>query len=225
MSKKEALLPESTVGGRIQKLRHQKKLSRSEFYDRIFPYGEAGSDASKEKTVRSWESGKYELNYESMTKVCRILNCSSDYLLGLDECTNKTNQFIHDQTGLSEDAIKTLRLFAHDKYWMPSLNFLFSSEYFIDMLSNFYWLGHSKYFSSYAIFMSNKEGTDAFKDIMMESFQSEDLFKIDIRTYLENLMESVCNEAETTARHDFNSPSGSKAFEEIIKNYTPKSEH
>lgn len=111
MGKKEKLFPISTVGGRIQKRRHELKLSRSELYDKVFKEGNAGSANSKDKTVLNWESSKTELNYDTLTAMCFALKCSSDYLLGLDECTDKSTQFIHEYTGLSETAIKRLHEF------------------------------------------------------------------------------------------------------------------
>ncbi len=106
MGKKEKIFPVSTVGGRIQKRRHELKLSRSELYDKVFTEGNAGSDNSKDKTVLNWESNKTELNYVTVTAMCFALKCSADYLLGLDECTNKSVQFIHQYTGLSEETEK-----------------------------------------------------------------------------------------------------------------------
>lgn len=112
MAKKEKIFPLSTVGGKIQNLRKKAKLSRSQLYDLVYKISEcdynAGSDNSKEKTVYNWESGKTQLSYETMKAVCQVLKCSADYLLGLEECTNKTSQFINEKTGLSEQSINTL---------------------------------------------------------------------------------------------------------------------
>lgn len=115
MPKKERIFPIDTVGGRIQHKRHELGINRSKLYDLVYNIAEkssdAGSESSKEKTVFHWESNKTQLNYETLKAMCEALQCSSDYLLGLDECSNKTNQFIHDKTGLSETAIKKLSKF------------------------------------------------------------------------------------------------------------------
>lgn len=112
MGKKEKIFPINTVGGKIQYLRHKQKLSRSELYDKVYQINKrdssAGSESSKEKTVYNWEANKTELDYTTLCALCRTLNCSSDYLLGLEECSNKNAQFIHDKTGLSEDSQKRL---------------------------------------------------------------------------------------------------------------------
>lgn len=112
MSNKEKFFPLNTVGGKIRKLRKEAGLSGSQLYDLVYQISgrdcRAGSDASKEKTIYNWESGTTQLDYETMKAVCKTLNCSADYLLGLDECTNKTAQFIQEKTGLSETVISKL---------------------------------------------------------------------------------------------------------------------
>lgn len=110
MPKQEKFFPLSTVGGRIQERRHALKLTRSELYDKVYKSGKsaAGSDSSKEKTVYNWESETTQLDYENIKRMCEVLKCSSDYLLGLETCTNRDNEFIHKKTGLSEEAIKRI---------------------------------------------------------------------------------------------------------------------
>lgn len=34
---------------------------------------------------QTYESGRYQLDYEKLVKVCKILNVSADYLLGISE--------------------------------------------------------------------------------------------------------------------------------------------
>ena len=111
MSKKEKFFPLNTIGGRIQKLRHEMNLSRPDLYNSVYKNetSEFLSDSSKEKTVYNWESGKTELNYATLCTLCKTLQCSSDYLLGLEECSNKNTQFIYHETGLSEDSQKKLQ--------------------------------------------------------------------------------------------------------------------
>lgn len=109
MSKTEKIFPLNTFGGRIQhRRRNVIKISRPEFYDLIYP-NENIANESKSRTIKNWESGKNEPDIKNLKKICSALKCSADYLLGLDECTNKTSQFIHNYTGLSEDAIDKLQ--------------------------------------------------------------------------------------------------------------------
>lgn len=108
MSKREMIFPLNTFGGRMQDLRKNRlNISRPEFYDLIFPNGNVATE-SKSRTVKNWESGNCEPDIKTIKKICTVLKCSSDYLLGLDNCTTKDTQFIHDKTGLSDKAIKIL---------------------------------------------------------------------------------------------------------------------
>ena len=110
MSKKEKIFPLNTIGGRIQKKRHDLELSRRDLYNMVYQdrTDETVSDSSKEKTVYNWESGTTELSYATICSLCKTLNCSSDYLLGLDECSSKNAQFVYNATGLSEASQKIL---------------------------------------------------------------------------------------------------------------------
>ncbi len=108
MSKTEKVFPLNTFGGRIQHRRKEiLKMSRPEFYDLIYP-NENIAIESKSRTVKNWESGKNEPDIRNLKKICSALNCSSDYLLGLDKCTNKSTQFIHEYIGLSEKSVEAL---------------------------------------------------------------------------------------------------------------------
>lgn len=108
MGKTERMFPLNTMGGRIQNRRiNVLKKTRPEFYDLVRPGEKIGND-SKSRTIKNWESGETIPDIDTIKKICNILDCSSDYLLGLDECTSKDTQFIQDKTGLSEKAINSL---------------------------------------------------------------------------------------------------------------------
>ena len=145
MSKKEKIFPLNTLGGRIQ---HQRKdilkISRPELYDLIRPNENVSND-SKSRTIKNWESGQNEPDYDTLIKLCRELNCSSDYLLGLEECTNKHSQFIHEYTGISESAINQLHKFTTYKQGavrLAIIDFLLCDTYFsislTDRINNYY---------------------------------------------------------------------------------------
>jgi transcriptional regulator with XRE-family HTH domain len=129
VSKKETVFPLNTFGGRMQDLRKNRlKISRPEFYDLIYPNGNVANE-SKSRTVKNWESGECEPDLRTIQKICTALKCSSDYLLGLDNCTTKDAQFIHDKTGLSEKAIELLidwnekTKLPHDDFYRISISF------------------------------------------------------------------------------------------------------
>lgn len=125
MSKKEKIFPLNTIGGRIQHRRiNRLKISRSEFYDMLRP-GENISSESKSRTVKNWESGSNIPDVDTLIKICSILDCSSDYLLGLDNCSSKNIQFINEETGLSEKNIVELQLAKYTPEIINSLNKMF----------------------------------------------------------------------------------------------------
>lgn len=71
------------------------------------------NDADKNDAVRKmrqWLSGEAIPEHYTLIRLCdkECLNCSLDFLFGRIECTKHDIQFIHDETGLSEGAIKKL---------------------------------------------------------------------------------------------------------------------
>ena len=108
MSKTERLFPLNTLGGKIQNRRiNILNKTRPEFYDLVRPGEKIGND-SKSRTIKNWESGETIPDIDTIKKICKVLDCSSDYLLGLETCTNRDNEFIHKKTGLSESNIEQL---------------------------------------------------------------------------------------------------------------------
>lgn len=61
------------------------------------------------ETVRNWEQGRNVPEIETLEKLCNFFHCNADYLLGNIDCETHDNQFIHNEIGLSEKAIKELR--------------------------------------------------------------------------------------------------------------------
>lgn len=135
MSKKEKIFPLNTFGGRIQDLRKNKlEISRPEFYDLIYPNGNVANE-SKSRTVKNWESGDCEPDLKTIKKICVVLKCSSDYLLGLDSCTTKDKQFIHDYTGLSEETIEQINILNNIKEITDTLDDVFRQGLFDAVIS------------------------------------------------------------------------------------------
>lgn len=60
------------------------------------------------ETVKNWEQGRNVPEIETLEKLCNFFHCDIDYLLGNMECETHDKQFIHDKTGLSENAINKL---------------------------------------------------------------------------------------------------------------------
>lgn len=69
------------------------------------------------KTVMNWEQGIAEPPLGTLMDLTDLYHCDLDYLTGrLDQKTHDL-QFIHDQTGLSEKAIKKLQSFVTVPDW------------------------------------------------------------------------------------------------------------
>lgn len=140
MPKKEKIFPLNTFGGRMQDLRKNRlNISRPEFYDLIFPNGNVATE-SKSRTVKNWESGDCEPDIKTIKKICIVLKCSSDYLLGLDNCTTKDTQFIHDKTGLSEKAIGRITSKNGNTPKQDFLNSFILSEEYIEIEHSMSWI-------------------------------------------------------------------------------------
>lgn len=61
------------------------------------------------KTVMNWEQGIVTPSLETTMQIADLLRCDMDFLTGRIQCSTHDIQFIHDQTGLSENAIKKLQ--------------------------------------------------------------------------------------------------------------------
>lgn len=97
-------LPDTT-GGRIRYLRNHwfketKKLSQEKLADRI---------GCKRGTVIDWESDTLLPSTDNLIKLSDLFNVSVDFLLCRIDETSHDVKFIHEYTGLSEEAINNLR--------------------------------------------------------------------------------------------------------------------
>lgn len=64
------------------------------------------------ETVRNWEQGRSKPTVGTLLQLTKFYDCDLDYLTKRIDCKTHDLQFIHDQTGLSEDAIKKLQKIA-----------------------------------------------------------------------------------------------------------------
>lgn len=58
------------------------------------------------KTVMNWEQGRVKPSFETLMDLTELYQCDLDYLTGRIDCKTHDLQYIHDQTGLTETAIK-----------------------------------------------------------------------------------------------------------------------
>ena len=106
----------------------------------------------------AYEAGR-EPKYDLLCKIARHYNVTADYLLGLDDGSTKERAAINDQTGLSEEAIKTLEYcIAKDRRNSITLavNALLEDRYLLGLITYYlyYLVEPSKMFQNYI----NKEG-------------------------------------------------------------------
>ncbi|MDP4119587.1 MAG: helix-turn-helix transcriptional regulator [Bacillota bacterium] len=86
---------------RLTELRKAKGLSQKECaLDLGMP------DASK---YNKWENGANRPDYETVCQLAKYFDVTTDYLLGASDCKNAENHDIHEETGLSEKAVETLK--------------------------------------------------------------------------------------------------------------------
>jgi transcriptional regulator with XRE-family HTH domain len=69
-------------------------------------------------TLNSLLSGKSVPSIEQLYDIANFLHCSPEYLLGIDECTDRDTEYIHKETGLSQEAIKYFRNQSATSAWM-----------------------------------------------------------------------------------------------------------
>lgn len=75
-------------------------------YDKRYPRRNGGTIYD---TLRKWRQPRSNPTLELLVRICDILECDVDFLLGRIEEHTHTNKYIHEKTGLSEDAINRLR--------------------------------------------------------------------------------------------------------------------
>ena len=87
------------LGNRIKELRNKKSISQTKFALLL--------DVSR-SAVSMWEINKSEPDNEMLIKICKVLDCSSDYLLGISETKKAPLQL---QESLTADEQKLLNYF------------------------------------------------------------------------------------------------------------------
>lgn len=81
-------------------------------------------------TVKNWEQGRTAPSIDILIELCDFFECDMDYLFGTLDCKTHDMQFIHNKTGLSEEAInelmyiKTLNDIVVEDTDLPTINAL-----------------------------------------------------------------------------------------------------
>ena len=89
------------VGERIEYIRCKAKMSQEILANQI---GRIREDISK------FENGTRTIDIYTLKDIAKLLNVSTDYLLGITECESPetNNKAINELTGLSDNALKNL---------------------------------------------------------------------------------------------------------------------
>lgn len=89
------------IGERIRKCRTDLKMSQNELAKRI---------NRGRRTIVSWENGTEKKcpPIEALMEMCKIFNCEIGYLVGEFDCKRRMATNIHEEIGLSENAIMKL---------------------------------------------------------------------------------------------------------------------
>ena len=99
------------IGERIRQMRKKQFRNQDEFIDAL---GKQGVPIGR-NTVSAIENGdqaKFTLPF--LLACCSLFHCDIGYLLGEYSCKTRDIQFIHNETGLSEESISFL---CHEKAW------------------------------------------------------------------------------------------------------------
>ena len=119
-------------GDKLQDLRKQKKIKTQDEF--------AAKLGVNLKSVQNWEQGRKLPQTEHLFKICDVLDCDLDYLIGRLEERNRTIKEMAAYTGLSEDAVKALHKYnnANDRRssWPSHLSDIITHKDFFALMCN-----------------------------------------------------------------------------------------
>ena len=90
-----------TIGDRIRAIRAAQN-------PRLSQEGLAAALDVARETIGQWENGVTMPSLSYLLKICELYHVDLDYITGRLDCQTHDLQYVHDLTGLSEDAIKKL---------------------------------------------------------------------------------------------------------------------
>ena len=88
-----------TIGDRLRALRDAHYLTQEQLSEAL---------GVQRETVGQWERGVTPPSFSAIVKICDLYHVDADYIMGRLDCQTHDLQYVHDLTGLSEDAIKKL---------------------------------------------------------------------------------------------------------------------
>lgn len=103
------------IGERIQSERITADLSKVELAKEV---------GCSRQLIAKWEKGDGTLFLNEMLAMCNLFDCELGYLLCEYDCKTRTATDIHEETGLSEDAVNKLHEWTNPPFNQENLTFL-----------------------------------------------------------------------------------------------------
>ena len=119
------------IGERLRAIRADHDLSQE---------GLAEALGVQRETIGQWERGVTPPSFSAIVKICDLYHVDADYIMGRIDCQTHDLQYVHDLTGLSEDAIKKLMQFKYNNKGHARADIVsilieqFNAEYMIDLI-------------------------------------------------------------------------------------------
>lgn len=113
----------------LKRARKTAGLTQEELAKQLKPLGLA----SDTHTVQSWEQGRNGPTLRKLVELSKFYDCDLDYLTGRIDCKTHDLQFIHDQTGLTEEAIIKIKELSAEQ--LTALNQLIEHQDFKKAIS------------------------------------------------------------------------------------------
>lgn len=94
------------IGQRIRRMRKEQGWSQDAFIDQLKA---VFLPISRNRIVKIEKGDEYAFSLDFLMASCKVFGCDIGYLMGeYGECKTRDNQFIHEETGLSEAAVLRL---------------------------------------------------------------------------------------------------------------------
>lgn len=112
------------IGNRIQEIRKEKGLKQDYLAEKT---------GVKRPNISKYETGEIAIPLDILKKISKLLNTSTDYLLGLTNCKTPKNDYraLCDAIGIDDTAVEILEeinFVYGGQYLIPILNFLIKQE-------------------------------------------------------------------------------------------------
>lgn len=138
------------------------------------------NDNLSKASINAYIKGEQVLSADKLITIAKYFNVSTDFLLGLTECSSVEEdvKMVHEVTGLDEEAITKLSdlnsdiksgnmIFTDDK--LRTINLLINQENrfrIIENISNYLWLKFKGTDEEYAVFENGKLVLDSNREII-----------------------------------------------------------